>query len=157
MKINIEPNNGIAIYEQLVRQIKYAVAEGVVLPGQVIPSVREMAKQLTLNPNTVQRAYLQLQDEQVLQALRGRGMAVTDGAKQRCESDRQLLLAERLSNVLSEAIRSGLARQRIREMFEQALQSAATAPETPSPVATSPDKTTPNGDQHDSIPREDEA
>ena len=57
MQLSIEPDNGIPIYEQLVRQIKYAVAEGVLVPGQVIPSVREMAKQLTLNPNTVQRAY----------------------------------------------------------------------------------------------------
>ena len=66
MQLSIEPNNGIPIYEQLVRQIKYAVAEGVVVPGQVIPSVREMARQLAVNPNTVQRAYLQLQDEEVL-------------------------------------------------------------------------------------------
>ena len=81
MRINIEPNNGVPIYEQLVRQVKYSVAEGTLVPGQVIPSVREMAKKLTVNPNTVQRAYLQLQSEKVLQALRGRGMAVADGAE----------------------------------------------------------------------------
>ena len=49
MQLSIEPNNGIPIYEQLVRQIKYAVAQGILVPGQVIPSVRDMAKQLTLN------------------------------------------------------------------------------------------------------------
>lgn len=121
MQIKIEPNNGVAIYEQLVRQIKYAVAEGVVLPGQVIPSVREMAKQLTLNPNTVQRAYLQLQDEDVLQALRGRGMAVTQGAMKRCVSDRQQLLAGRLTAVLQEALRSGLSIQGVRELVDRVL------------------------------------
>lgn len=123
MQITIEPNNGIPIYEQVVRQIKYSVAEGVVLPGQVIPSVREMAKQLALNPNTVQRAYLQLQEEDVLQALRGRGMVVAQGAKRRCVTDRQQLLAERLSAVLDEAIQSGLSAERIREMFEAALKN----------------------------------
>lgn len=123
MHIHIEPNNGIPIYEQLVRQIKYAVAEGVVHPGQVIPSVREMAKQLALNPNTVQRAYLQLQDEDVLEALRGRGMAVTDGAKHRCVTDRQSLLAGRLEAVLHEAIQGGLDESMLRSMFEKALES----------------------------------
>lgn len=124
MQINIEPNNGIPIYEQLVRQVKYAVAEGVVVPGQVIPSVREMARTLALNPNTVQRAYIQLQDEEVLQSLRGRGMAVTEGAKGRCVSDRQQLLADRLAAVLDEAVRSGLDPDRLKSMFEKALKQA---------------------------------
>ena len=124
MQLSIEPNNGIPIYEQLVRQIKYAVAEGIVVPGQVIPSVREMAKLLAVNPNTVQRAYLQLQSESVLQALRGRGMAVCSDARDRCVTDRRALLAERLQAVLAEAILSGLATEQIREMFELALVKA---------------------------------
>ena len=127
MQITIEPNNGIPIYEQLVRQVKYAVAEGVVVPGQVIPSVREMAKRLALNPNTVQRAYLQLQEEDVLEALRGRGMAVANGAPDRCVEARQALLANRLENVLDEALRSGLDPARVRSMFEAALKRSATS------------------------------
>ena len=124
MQINIDPKNGIPIYEQLVRQVKYSVAEGIVIPGQVIPSVREMAKSLAVNPNTVQRAYLQLQNEEVLESLRGRGMAVAQGAKKRCTSDRKALLAERLEAVLSEAVSSGLEEERLREMFEKTLKSA---------------------------------
>lgn len=124
MQLNVEPDNGIPIYEQLVRQIKYAVAEGVLVPGQVIPSVRELARQLAINPNTVQRAFMQLQDEDVLQALRGRGMAVCTGAKQRCVSDRKQLLAERLESVLEEAIRGGLDPERLRDMFDKALKKA---------------------------------
>lgn len=124
MQLSVEPDNGIPIYEQLVRQIKYAVAEGVLVPGQVIPSVRELARQLAVNPNTVQRAFMQLQDEDVLQALRGRGMAVCPGAKQRCVSDRKQLLAERLESELEEAIRGGLDPERLRDMFEKALKKA---------------------------------
>ncbi|XZE19203.1 GntR family transcriptional regulator [Pirellulaceae bacterium SH449] len=124
MQLSVEPDNGMPIYEQLVRQIKYAVAEGVLVPGQVIPSVRELARQLAVNPNTVQRAFMQLQDEDVLQALRGRGMAVCPGAKQRCVSDRKQLLAERLESVLEEAIRGGLDPERLRDMFEKGLKRA---------------------------------
>jgi GntR family transcriptional regulator len=100
------------------------VAEGILVPGQVIPSVRELAKQLSINPNTVQRAYLQLQQEEVLQALRGRGLSVCAGAKRRCVSDRQLLLAERLRSVVHEALNSGLEIDRLREMFEKALNQS---------------------------------
>lgn len=124
MQLTIEPNNGIPIYEQLVRQIKFAVAEGVVVPGQVILSVREMAKHLAVNPNTVQRAYLQLQDEEILQALRGRGMAVCANAKRQCVSDRQQMIGERLAAVLEEAVRSGLEAEQLRQMFNQALSGA---------------------------------
>lgn len=124
MQLNIEPNNGIPIYEQLIRQIKYAVAEGVLMPGQIVPSVREMAKRLAVNPNTVQRAYLQLQQEQVLQSQRGRGVVVCDDAKQQCVADRQQLVAQRLSDALEEAVRSGLSEDRLRSMFETALESA---------------------------------
>ncbi len=124
MQLSIEPNNGIPIYEQLIRQVKFAVAEGVVVPGQLVPSVRELAKSLAINPNTVQRAYLELQNEEVIETLRGRGMAVCSGAKRRCVSDRQLLLGERLTAVVDEAIRSGLDVDRLREMFEKAIKQA---------------------------------
>ncbi len=129
MQLSIEPSNGLPIYEQLVRQVKFAVAEGILVPGQVIPSVRELAKQLAINPNTVQRAFQQLQDEQVLQSLRGRGMAVCTDAKSRCQSDRHHLLAERLSLVVEEALRSGLHPAQLREMFEVSIaQFASLAP-----------------------------
>ncbi len=123
MQIHIEPNNGIPIYEQLVRQMKYAVAEGILLPGQLVPSVREMAKRLAVNPNTVQRAYLQLQEETVLQSLRGRGMTVATDAKQRCISDRQAVIAARLRAVVSEAVQSGLESEQLKEMFLSFLES----------------------------------
>ena len=127
MQLVIEPNNGLPIYEQLVRQIKFAVAEGVLLPGQVIPSVRELSKQLAINPNTVARAFQQLQAEQVVQSLRGVGMAICAGAKAHCVSDRQTLLAERLTTVVHEALRSGLEPQQLRDMFETSVTHFQTA------------------------------
>ena len=57
MIISIDATNGLAIYDQIVRQIKFAIASEVLLPGELIPSVREMAKQTAVNPNTVSRAY----------------------------------------------------------------------------------------------------
>ena len=124
MQLSVDVDNGMPIYEQLVRQVKYAVAEGVVVPGQMIPSVRDVARQLAINPNTVQRAYQQLQSEEIIESWRGRGMAVCLGAKKQCQTDRQTLLGERLMAVIEEAVRSGLDSDRLREMFERGLSKA---------------------------------
>ncbi len=124
MQLNIEPNNGMPIFEQVMRQIKFAVAEGTLVPGQLLPSVRILAKKLAVNPNTIQRAYQELQTEEVLESLRGRGIAVCAGAKRRCVSDRQTLLGQRLTAVVDEAIRGGLEPERLREMFEKAIKQA---------------------------------
>ncbi len=124
MQLTIEPNNGMPIFEQVMRQIKFAVAEGTLVPGQLLPSVRILAKKLAVNPNTIQRAYQELQTEEVLESLRGRGIAVCAGAKRRCVSDRQTLLGQRLTAVVEEAIRGGLEAERLREMFDKAIKQA---------------------------------
>lgn len=124
MHFSITPSNGVPIYEQFVRQVKYAVAEGILLPGQVIPSVRETAKQATVNPNTVQRAFLELQNDQVIEPLRGRGMVVCKDAKRQCVADRNRVLREQMQWIVGEAIRSGLDRSQLEKMFEQSIEHA---------------------------------
>ncbi|MBX3418701.1 MAG: GntR family transcriptional regulator [Pirellulaceae bacterium] len=125
MKFNIDVDNGVPIFEQLIRQIKFAIAEGVLVPGEMIPSTRELAKQLAINPNTVQRAFTELQGEQVLEVLRGRGLAVTAGAKKRCVSARQQLIVEQLERVIAEGLRSGLEPDNLRNLFERQLNKSA--------------------------------
>ncbi len=124
MQFKIDPDNGSPIYEQIARQIKYAIAEGTLIPGQLVPSVRELAKAAAINPNTVQRAYLDLQNEEVIEPLRGRGMVVSTGAKRRCVTDRQSQLKERLDGLVREAIHSGLDAEQLGRMFQNSLQLA---------------------------------
>ncbi len=108
MFFSIEPNNGVPIFDQIVRQVKYAIAEESLVAGQLLPSVRQLSQQLALNPNTVARAYLQLQAENLLESLRGRGLIVTSEATDRCKNIRRDLIADRLQSVLSEALHAGL-------------------------------------------------
>ena len=65
MFVHIDPSDGLAIYDQIVRQIKFAVAAGALATGELAPSVRELARDLAVNPNTVARAYQQLQADRV--------------------------------------------------------------------------------------------
>lgn len=121
MFFSIETSNGVPIYEQIVRQIKFAVAEGVLVSGQMVPSVRQLSNDLAINPNTIARAYQQLQDDKVLESLRGRGLAVRADALNRCAKARQALLAERFLSVIREAMHAGLSIDQTREVFEQQL------------------------------------
>ncbi len=104
MFFQIDPDGGLAIYEQVVRQVTFAVAGGALRPGDLVPSVRELARQLAINPNTVARAYRQLQDQEVLESVRGMGLAVAPRAVKQCRGQRLRLLRERLRQVLVEAV-----------------------------------------------------
>jgi GntR family transcriptional regulator len=108
MLIQVDAHNGLAVYDQIVRQVIFAVAAGAVRAGELVPSVRELARELTINPNTVARAYRQLQDDGVLESVRGTGLAVATGAQQQCQDQRTRLLGTRLRQALSEAVHSGL-------------------------------------------------
>lgn len=121
MFLHIDPNNALAIYDQIVRQIKFAVAGGGLPPGEMAPSVRELARELAVNPNTVARAYQQLQTEGVLDSVRGMGLAVAAGADKRCRGERVKLIQDRLQEVLCEARQSGLELAAVRQLIEDAL------------------------------------
>src|SRR5260221_5244079 len=108
MFFTVEQSNGLTIYEQIVRQIKFAVASGALKAGELVPSVRELARELAINPNTVARAYRELQTDRVLDSVRGTGLEVVSGATERCRGERIKLIRARLKQVLVEARQSQL-------------------------------------------------
>jgi GntR family transcriptional regulator len=121
MFFRIDPSDDLAIYDQVVRQVKFAVAGAVLKVGELVPSVRELARDLTINPNTVARAYRELQGDGVLQPVRGTGLAVAAGADSRCRTERVQLIRDRLRQVLVEARQSRLARGELRSLVEAEL------------------------------------
>lgn len=123
MFFHIDAHNGLAVYDQIVRQIKFAIADGALEAGSLIPSVRELARELAINPNTVARAYRQLQDEGVLEAVRGTGLAVAPGARKGCRTERKQLIRSRLRDVLVEAHHGGLTTDQISTLFRAELDS----------------------------------
>jgi GntR family transcriptional regulator len=115
--LKIDAHNGLAVYDQIVRQVKFAIADGALRPGEIVPSVRELARELAINPNTVARAYRQLQDDGVLDVVRGTGLAVAQSARRQCQSERTKLIRIRLRRVLEEAAQSGLEAAEIEQLF----------------------------------------
>jgi GntR family transcriptional regulator len=121
MFFQIDFGNGLAVYDQIVRQIKFAIAAGAIKEGELVPSVRELARELMINPNTVARAYRRLQDEGILTAVRGTGLSVAPNAVKTCGAQRVEMIRARLKQVFSEAKQSRLDPQKIRTLAEQQL------------------------------------
>lgn len=118
MFFDINPSNGVPVYEQVARQITFAIASGSIETGEMIPSVRELARELAINPNTVARAFRDLQEQEIIQTVRGTGLTVTRGAKAKCVAARARLIRDRLRDVLQEARQSQLTDQDLKKIID---------------------------------------
>ncbi len=118
MFIEIDPGSSRPIFEQVTDQIKFAIAAGTVRAEEMIPSVRDLSKQLAINPNTVARAYRQLQDEGILSLRRGMGLAVNEGAQSECQRQRKDFFQRKFQNFLDEAVRSRLSDRELQEILD---------------------------------------
>lgn len=136
MFFSIEPNNGVAIYEQIVRQVKFAVAEKSLKPGQLLPSVRLLSQQLAINPNTINRAFQQLQADGVLESLRGKGLVVRETARRDCVEARKRIITERFQGVITEALHSGLGPDELRELVLRQIELLSRKVETVASAST---------------------
>ena len=131
MFINIDPSSGLPIYLQIAQQIKTAVAMGRLQPEDPLPSVRQLAVELAVNPNTVARAYLDLEIEGVIYKRQGAGTFVSRQGVEMSKGERRRVLNELLEKALVEGVNLGLSERELREAFEQLLEKIlqARAPE----------------------------
>jgi GntR family transcriptional regulator len=105
----IEWTDGAPIYRQLKERVVAMLLDGVLKPGDALPSVRQVAAEYQLNPITVSRAYQELADDQLVEKRRGLGMYVTDGAATRLmSSEREHFLREEWPLVVERIQRLGL-------------------------------------------------
>ena len=121
MIFKIDPSNGNPVYEQIALQLKFAVASGGLKTGELIPSVRQMARDLAVNPNTVARAYRDLQDDGIVDPVRGTGLQIATGALRKCTSARREFLRERLRGTIAMARQSGIEDREIDVLFQSEL------------------------------------
>jgi GntR family transcriptional regulator len=121
MLFTIQPKSPVPIYEQIESQITFAIAAGVLEVGALVPSVRELAGQLVVHPNTVARAFQELERSGVLAARRGRGMEVTPQAPALCQAQRQEIVRGRIREALREAASSALPPEEVRQLVEEEL------------------------------------
>jgi len=110
-----------------MKEIKYSIATGMIGAGEPLPSVRQMAVQLRINPNTVARAYRELEREGVVVTIRGKGVYVSDAPR---SSDKGRALADvkhALDSILVEAFHTGISADEVREALEQRIKNLKSA------------------------------
>jgi GntR family transcriptional regulator len=121
MLLDIRSDSSIPIYEQIVSQMIFSIASGADEPGELVLSVRDLAFQLRVHPNTVARAYQELERDGILVARRGKGMEVTADAPAICKGKRQDIVRNRIREALREAVNSALQPEEVEKLVKEEL------------------------------------
>jgi GntR family transcriptional regulator len=124
---HVRPDAGEPIYHQLVRQIKHAVASGALARGAQMPSVRQLAAELIINPNTVVRAYGELEHAGVLEGVPGRGWYVMHGAPKLRDAERRRQLQQFIDQLWAEGRALGYSTEELSSIVAAALAERAEA------------------------------
>ena len=103
MQIQISTSDGVPIYQQIVSQVRYLIAAGRLQPGEELQPIRVLAEQLTVNPNTVARAYLELEHAGIVTKRHGAGTYVSETRSPLPQREKTKILARRADALLTEA------------------------------------------------------
>ena len=117
------PNDPTPTYQQILLRIQYGIASGLFVPHDQLPSVRQFAADMVVNPNTIAKAYHDLERDGFSYSRKGVGVFVAEEAPELCRRLRQKAVAERIGEALNEAVRSGLDPAEIRALTGRLLDS----------------------------------
>lgn len=123
MWFHIDASSGVPIYIQLIEQIKKATASGLLVSGEQMPSVRELALQLTVNPNTIAKAYQELEREGIIETLRGRGTFVAQIMNVLGPEEKRKALSKAVQNLLIEAHHLQATKEELEDVFREELNN----------------------------------
>ena len=129
LEISITTGSTVPIYRQIVDQVCRAVATGQLVPGEQVLSVRALAEQLVINPNTVARTYADLIREGVLEAQKGKGVFVARRRAVYTRAERLRRLEATLDAFVNEGVRLGFTPEELRDVLERKLRDFAPTPQ----------------------------
>ena len=113
----------VAVYIQIENEIRYAIASGKLKAGDKLPSVREIAERLKINPNTVNKAFRDLEIMGLVYSRRGMGVFVGDGVDAKCREDCRRNIIERLHEVTQEAKAAGVPKKLLTDTIAKSFAS----------------------------------
>jgi GntR family transcriptional regulator len=120
--LTVDPRSGVPIYLQIIEHIKRSIALGILQAGEQLPTVKQLAVDLTVNPNTVARAYRDLERDEVIETAPGRGSFVRANGVTESPRVAAEIGGDALDVALREAKSVGLSRAEVGELFTAALQ-----------------------------------
>ena len=120
--LHINIRSGVPIYVQLIEQVQHALEVGTLSPGDALPSVRELASELSIAPNTIVKAYNELQRMGFIESRAGKGTVVLGEIEGTIRARQQEALVERLREVVHDASKLGMSTEELQAHFEQAIR-----------------------------------
>jgi GntR family transcriptional regulator len=114
-EIEIDFASPIPVYEQIKRKIKHSIAKNAILENEPLPSIRELASFLKINPNTVARAYRELQQEGIIDGRAGKGFWILKA--ELIEQEKRQLLTDELLKFIEKAIDMGFSRDHLKNLI----------------------------------------
>ena len=121
MLLRPNPSSGVPIYLQLMEQVKHAIETGALRPGDQLPGMRPLAEELVINPNTVAKAYRELEHEGVIELRHGAGAFVAATARGKKLADKVRLAQPIVTGAIDKLRAKGLSDEEIRRLFEAEL------------------------------------
>lgn len=122
MKIIISPNSSLAIYEQIVNQLKNAIFNQELLAGEALPSIRMLASQLEVSVITTKRAYEELEKENLIHSVAGKGFYVCEKNVDYLKEKQYVMLEKRMAELLEECKKAGIKKQELLDMIEALME-----------------------------------
>ena len=119
MQISIDTRSGVPFYRQIIEQVKFAIARDDLRPGDRLPTVRQLAVDLSINPNTVIRAYRELEIEGMIDTHQGSGTFVSDHRPDIDRLEQQRMLDQILTDMLARASAYGFRLDDVLEGLRQ--------------------------------------
>ena len=122
MQFNIDNSSGRPVYQQLMDQVKRDIALGKLTKDEKLPTVRQLASQLAINPNTIAKAYRQLEQEGIIVTRPGSGAFIANLDSNLSRAVKKKLLSEELERIAVDAYHMQIDRQILTQWFEQAIE-----------------------------------
>jgi GntR family transcriptional regulator len=130
MNINIDPTDGVPIYRQIANQVRYMVASGLLLADEELPPIRVLAQQLRVTPNTVVKAYDELERAGVIHKRRGAGCFVSATPSKLADTEKQRILEQRIDALLLEAHQLDVDDATLLELLQERMARLQAPPTT---------------------------
>lgn len=124
MILRIDSASSVPVYAQIVEQVKRAIASGILVKGDMLPSRRELAIELEINPLTVLKAYKELQSEGLIDIKQGLGCFVTASPNPALDDYRHRTLTDNVDRLIDDANAFGIALTDLEQMVVERIQSA---------------------------------
>ena len=129
LHFQIDPHSGVPVYRQMIDQVKYYVASGALKAGDQLPSIRELAQVLAINPTTVVRVYTELEREGVIELRHGKGAFVAVHGRRVSAAERERALRRLARHLAVEAMQMGASSSEVLKVVKQELKELQLAEE----------------------------